>query len=121
MNASVKIMLSYDYSHFEIALSSDNSLSLDEVNDLRKKAQRLADEAVRQYKKSKKMAELRAQGQYERERFLRQIAEIEKKPEGERTINEVAMLKQHDDENWEAQFNYDYDYEDDYADDDPVA
>ena len=44
---SVKIMLSYDYCHFEIALASDEEMELKEINEMRKDAQRLADEAVR--------------------------------------------------------------------------
>ena len=38
---------------------------------------------------------------------------IKAKDEQDRTIKEVAMLKQYEDENWQAQFNYNYDYEDD--------
>ena len=113
MKGSVKIMLSYDYSHFEVALSTDEELDAKGVNELRKKAQRLADEAVRQYKRSKEAAANREQNKYRKEMFLRQISDIEKKPEGERTVNEMALLKQHDDENWEAQFEDDYDYKDD--------
>ena len=54
--ASVKIMLSYNYCHFEVALSSDDDLSLKDVNGLRKDAQRLADEAVRQFKVGEELA-----------------------------------------------------------------
>jgi hypothetical protein len=117
MKASVKIMLSYDYNHFEIALSSDDEMISDEVNSLRKTAQRLADEAVRQYKVAKKEAGKKANSAYERQVFLNRIERITEKPEGERTVNEMALLKQYQDENWEEQFNQDYDYDDDYAKD----
>jgi hypothetical protein len=113
MKASVKVMLSYDYSHFEVALSSDEETDDKGVNELRKKAQRLADEAVRQYKRAKEAAANREQGKYQRQMFENQIADIKKKPEGERTINDLALLKQREDENWEAQFENDYDYDDD--------
>ena len=53
MGASVKIMLSHDYCHFEVALSSDAAVTPVQVNVMRKKAQFLADEAVRQYKLAK--------------------------------------------------------------------
>jgi hypothetical protein len=109
----VKIMLSYDYSHFEVALSSDDELDAKGVNALRKKAQRLADEAVRQYKQAKLIAEKRSQAAGEKRYFLQQVSDIEAKPEGDRTVREMAILKQHDDENWEAQFEWEYDYEDD--------
>ena len=113
MKASVKIMLSYDYSHFEVALSSDDDLDARDVNLLRKRAQRLADEAVRQYMRAKEAAANRAQGKYAKEQFLRDIKRIETTPEQERTVRDLATLKQYRDENWEAQFEDDYDYDDD--------
>jgi hypothetical protein len=50
---SVKVMLSYDYCHFEVALSSDQDMTLPEIDAMRKDAMRLADKAVRQYKTAK--------------------------------------------------------------------
>jgi hypothetical protein len=35
------------------------------------------------------------------------------KPEQDRTIREIGMLKQYQDEDWKAQFDYRYDYDDD--------
>jgi hypothetical protein len=49
MQASVKVMRSYDYCHFEVCLSLDKEMTLGEINNMRKDAARLADEAVRQY------------------------------------------------------------------------
>jgi len=115
MKGSVKIMLSYDYSHFEIALSSDAEMDVPGVNDLRKVAQRLADEAVRQYKRAKKAAANREVGKQQREYFLHEIKRIEKTEEQDRTVRDLAMLKQYQDENWQAQFEDDYDYDDDQA------
>lgn len=112
MEANVKIMLSYDYNHFEISISEECE-DLKAVNTLRKNAQRLADEAVRQYIKAKEMAGHKASAVYEKEEFLREIKDIQIKPEGERTINEAATLKLYEDNVWQSQFNYDYDYEDD--------
>jgi hypothetical protein len=113
--ASVKVMLSYDYSHFEASMSLENEhgLSMNEIDEARKSCQRLADKAVGQYRKAKEMASLRSDGQYRMLNFEEQCKRILKKPEGERTINEIAMLRQYEDENWQAQFDYDYDYEDD--------
>ena len=113
MKGSVKIMLSYDYNHFEIALASDEEMSVASVNDLRKTAQRLADEAVRQYKRAKEAAANRAQGKQHKEYFLQEIKRIEKTGEEDRTVRDLAMLKQYQDENWQAQFEDDYDYDDD--------
>lgn len=113
MKGSVKIMLSYDYNHFEVALSSDDELDAKGVNSLRKTAQRLADEAVRQYKQAKTIASKQSQAESEKHYFLQQVRDIEAKPEQDRTVREIAILKQRQDENWEAQFEWGYDYEDD--------
>jgi hypothetical protein len=114
-SASVKIMLSYDYSHFETAMSveNENGLSMKDIDNARKDCQRLADKAVSQYKKAKEMAELRTDGKYRIQNFEAQCKRILEKPEGERTISERAMLKQYEDEEWRSQFDYDYDYDDD--------
>jgi len=100
----VKIMLSYDYCHFEICLSSDEDKTLKEINEMRKQAQRLADEAVRQYivAKAKAYDELRYG---DPEEFYKEIVKISKIPEPERTPEQKAALKV-----WE---DYQYNYEDD--------
>lgn len=113
MKGSVKIMLSHDYCHFEIALSKDGELTEAGVNDLRKSAQRLADEAVRQYKAAKEMAQNREQAVYDRKRYLDEIGRIEAVPESERNATQVAILKHHQDGEWEKQFDFDYDYDED--------
>ena len=114
-NASVKVMLSYDYSHFEASMSveNDNGLTVKEIDDARKDCQRLADKAVSQYKTAKTQAASRNDGQYKMENFRAECRKIKAKDEHDRTLKEIAMLKQYENENWEAQFNYDYDYEDD--------
>ena len=113
--ASVKVMLSYDYSHFEASMSLENEsgLTMQEIDDARKKCQRLADKAVGQYKKAKEMASNRSDGEYQMRNFQEQCERIKAKDEQDRTIKEIAMLKQYEDENWQAQFDYDYDYDDD--------
>lgn len=112
MKADVKILLSYDYNNFEIVLSEECK-DLQAVNELRKVAQRLADEAIRQYKVSKEMTAKRENSEYDKRLFEGRIVTIKAKPVGERTVNEVAMFKQYDDENWQSQFDYGYDYDDD--------
>ena len=114
-NASVKVMLSYDYSHFEalMSLENDNGLTTKEIDDARKDCQRLADKAVDQYRKAKEMAELRHDGQYQMRNFEQECIKISEKKEGDRTLKEIAMLKQYQDEDWQSQFAYGYDYDDD--------
>lgn len=113
--ASVKVMLSYDYSHFEASMSLENEsgLTVQDIDEARKKCQRLADKAVGQYKKAKEMASQRSHGEYRMRNFEDQCKHIQSKDEQDRTVEEVAMLKQYEDENWQAQFEYDYDYDDD--------
>jgi len=113
--ASVKVMLSYDYSHFESSMSLENEAGIDlsEIDEARKKCQRLSDKAVSQYKKAKSMASKRQTAMYEKESFEKRCKEIQAKDTHDRTLNEIAMLKQYEDENWQSQFDYNYDYEDD--------
>lgn len=114
-NASVKVMLSYDYSHFEssMALENDAGLSMSDIDEARKNCQRLCDRAIRQYKKAKELAAKRNDGEYQMQNFLAEIKKIEAKTEHDRTLKEIAMLKEYKDESWRDRFNYDYDYDDD--------
>lgn len=114
-SASVKVMLSYDYSHFEASMSveNDNGLSLSDIDSARKDCQRLADKAVGQYKTAKAMAANRINASYTMSNFESECKKIKAKEEHDRTIKEIAMLKQYETENWQAQFRYEYDYDDD--------
>lgn len=113
--ASVKVMLSYDYSHFEanMGLENEKGIKIHDIDNARKMCQRLCDKAVGQYKTAKSSAAKRSHGEYEKANFEAKCKSIEAKEEGDRTINEVAMLKQYNDENWRAQFEDNYDYDDD--------
>ena len=113
--ASVKVMLSYDYSHFEasMALENEDGIELHEVDNARKMCQRLTDKAVGQYKQAKLSASRRTDGEYKIANFEKQCQQIKAKDEGDRTINEVAMLKQYENEKWQEQFYEGYDYDDD--------
>lgn len=115
-SASVKIMLSYDYSHFETCMSLENEegVTKEEIDNARKDCQRLCDKAVAQYKIAKSAAANRQDGKYRMQNFEIECKKIQAKHEQDRTLKEIAMLKQYEDENWQAQFDHDYDYEDDY-------
>lgn len=117
-NASVKVMLSYDYSHFEasMALENDNGLSLNDIDEARKNCQRLADKAVSQYKQAKALAAKRTDGQYQMQNFEAECKKIAAKDEHDRTIKEIGMLKEYQDDKWRERFQYEYDYEDDDRD-----
>ena len=113
-NASVKVMLSHDYCHFETSMSLENEsgVTLKDIDDARKNCNRLMDKAIAQYKIAKKMAQDRTDGKFKIQNFTNACEKIKMKAEGERTINEMAMLKQYDDENWQDQFENDWDYDD---------
>ena len=112
--ASVKVMLSYDYSHFEASMSleNDKGLTMFEIDEARKNCQRLADKAVSQYKVFKSVASKRQDGIYKIQNFEAQCKSIKLKNENDRTLNEIAMLKQYENEKWQEQFYDDYDYQD---------
>ena len=114
--ASVKVMRSFDYCHFEAAMSLENEsgVTTQEIDNARKDCQRLTDKAVKQYQIAKASFANRSQKQYEKNVFISQCKAIEKISPGDRTINETAMLKQYQDENWQTQFDNEYDYQDEY-------
>lgn len=102
-SASVRVMRSYDYNHFEVTLNGDVH-SLADVDRLRKEAARLADKAVQQFQIAKASRERR-----DRIRDIWRLKEAHNTPENERTPTEKAIIKYHSDEAFAARFNYDYD------------
>jgi hypothetical protein len=121
--ASVKIMRSYDYCHFEICLGSDEEMTLDQIDAMRKEANRLVDKAVEQYKVQKQVLEFNSQ-YYKFERLNKIVEDIRKKSESEWTETEKANVKRFEDLCHVMNKKYDYedDYDDAYLDDafDPV-
>jgi hypothetical protein len=104
-HASVKVMRSYDYCHFEIVLGSDTAFTPQQVDELRKTAARLADKAVAQYKVAKENA-----FKLEYDELTRQAKEVRKIGEKDRTPEQMAILKRYQDRA--------YDYEDDWYEQD---
>lgn len=118
-SCSVKVMRSFDYCHFEVVLGGESeSLSLKDVDDLRKHAARLADKAVEQYKKAKRAIALReaAQSRLQYGFLKAEIARIEAKVLTDLTPEEMATLKSYKDDQFRA--SRPYDYQDDWQDDD---
>ena len=113
-SASVKVMRSHDYCHFEVALGSNVPLDTAGVDAMRKEAARLADKAVEQYKIAKLEAEKRQSEKYDRAALVRRIQRIRDTPEGDRTVSSQAELKAFDDTAWHVRRRYDY--EDDWQD-----
>ncbi len=109
--ASVKVMRSHDYCHFEVCLSSSSANTPELVDELRKKAARLADKAVKQYQQSKRAA-MRLESKQSDLSWRKTLAE--KTPEAERSPEQKADIKAYKDIQFAAQF----DYQDDWQDDD---
>jgi hypothetical protein len=114
-SASVKVMQSYNYCHFEASMSLENEsgLSKTDIDKARKDCQRLTDKAVKQYQTAKEMAAKRSDGEFSVRNFEAECKRIKEKDEHDRTLKEIAMLKQYEDEAWREQFEYNYDYDDD--------
>lgn len=114
MKASVKVMRSFDYCHFEVALSSDEEMGIDQVNDLRKQAAILVDEAVRQYKDAKSAERERERHQFGREQAMQEVARLRAVPQSDLSVEQAARLRSYED----REFWREYD-QDDYWYDDP--
>lgn len=113
--ASVKVMRSYDYCHFEVTLGTDEDLPLEDVDALRKQAARLVDKAVEQYKISREVANKQYRAKQRHDELAREAKIIrENYPQSEWTPEQQATVKALDDWNWDR---YRYDYDDDYDND----
>ena len=108
MSASVKIMLSFDYCHFEVSLSSEATTQA-AANELRKTAQRLADEAVRQYKVAKSEAVKRSEAQCMLPAIKSEVEEIKKLMPDEWTPRQKGTVKALEDAEFAAAHKYEYD------------
>lgn len=123
-SASVKVMRSHDYCHFEVCLSSNLSRTPMAVDALRKDAARLADKAVEQYKVAKHNAQRMDNDRINLIGLRYRLRNILAKPESERTPEEKAVVKTIEDRahhnprryNYEDGFEEDEDYPDDDQD-----
>lgn len=113
MNASVKIMNSYDYCHFEVVLSAED-VSLADVDNLRKEAQRLVDKSIKQYKIAKRVSAIDRMPSPELDRKVKAIRE--NFPQSEWTPEQQATVKEYEDRSFRASLSYDY--QDEWDDDD---
>jgi len=111
--ASVKVMRSYDYCHFEVSLSSDQDMTLDEVNEMRKQAAVLVDEAVRQYQIAKDKESRRDGRHWQLEEMTKKVKLLKEKPQSDLTVEEAALLRSAaDKEFWDGYHEDDYWYDD---------
>lgn len=89
-------------------------MTMEGVNELRKNAQRLADEAVRQYQVAKKKFQLYINDQDKRKGYERKLERLkENREEKDWSPEEKALKKVLEDYDWKQNK---YDYEDDWYD-----
>ncbi len=115
ITASVKVMRSHDYCHFEVCLTADGIASIEGVDNLRKTAARLADKAVRQYQVAKASMQRQLSNARSIAYIVEEAKEIEAMAETERSPDQQATLKAWKDHVFES--NRRYDYEDDWQED----
>lgn len=113
-NATVKVMLSYNYCHFEVSKQIEGSeITNADIDTARKDCQRLADKAVSQYQIAKQYEMKRANISSEKRSLEIEVQMIRQKHESDWTITDKAKVKALEDTNWAAQYDYD-DSDDDY-------
>jgi|ERR1043166_2709564 hypothetical protein len=111
ISATVKVMQSYNYCHFEaskvIEANEGSELTMQEIDTARIDCQMLTDKAVEQYKKAKTHEQKRAGIQNEYESLMREVGEIKKKSENEWSPVDKAKVKALEDQQYQ-QRHYDY-------------
>lgn len=116
-SATVKVMLSHNYCHFEVSkvveTTEGEDLSMNDIDAARIECQKLADKAVDQYKKAKDYESRRANNSFEKSNLEREVASIRLKDEKEWSPLDKAKVKALEDHNFESRF---YRYEDDDED-----
>lgn len=110
--ASVKVMRSYDYCHFEVALSSDEEMTIEQVDEMRKDAMRLVDKAVDQYQIAKDHRSFLANNEFEYDHLVKRAKAIKEIPQSEWTPEQKAIIKRYED--WHYRMNCQYNYEEDW-------
>jgi len=93
LTAKVRVMRSYDYNHFEVEIGSDECKTIDDIDDLRKQAAILVDDAIRQYKIAKKKESARESKEWQYENALARIKGIKSRPKEEWTVEDAALLR----------------------------
>lgn len=111
VSASVKVMRSFDYNHFECVLSSDEKLDDKQINSLRVRAARLVDHAIESYKLKKEHENKLANEIWNRRDLENKVkAIIENFPKSQWTPEQKAQVKKLDDLRFADQFVYNEEY-----------
>lgn len=115
-SAAVKVMLSYNYNHFEssMTLENESGVSVADIDNARKDCQRLCDKAIKQYDIAKQVANRQISLKHERANLESEVARIKQMPKETWTVTDKAKVKALEDHNWELWFDYQDDYDDTY-------
>lgn len=106
--ATVHVMLSYNYNHFEASIElSGEDIPLADIDNARKDCQRLCDKAVGQYQTAKEKQATRIGNSYEKKLLEKEVRELRKVKDEFLSIEDKAKIKAWDD--YEHQTRYDYD------------
>lgn len=117
-SASVKVMNSFDYCHFEVCLGVNpdgiGRITSKDIDETRKEAQRLVDKAKEQYKIAKRATEARMNAERNAASMRREVSIIkENLPQSEWSPEQKAKVKALEDHDFRASLYYDY--EDDWG------
>lgn len=108
--ATIRVMRSFDFCHFEESITlTGEDITLFEIDNARKDAQRLCDKAVGQYKTAKENEFKRTNNAFEREQLEKEVAEIHKIKEEYHTPEAKAKIKALADYKYRSGYNYDDD------------
>lgn len=112
-SASVKVMLSYNYNHFEASMVVENEtgVSITDIDNARKDCQRLCDKAIQQYTIAKNVELRRATLRTEKANLEREVSLIKQSPKESWSVTDKAKVKALEDHNWDLQFDYQDDWE----------
>lgn len=112
-SATVKVMLSHNYNHFEasIALENESGLSFTDIDDARKDCNRLCDRAIIQYQQAKAIENKRVNLKHEKAQLEREVAEIKQRDKETWGVTDKAKVKALEDHNWELKWDYDDEYD----------
>ena len=113
-SATVKVMLSHNYNHFEtsIALENEDGVTVEDIDSARKDCNRLCDKAIKQYNLAKIVESRRANLLSEKRNLENEVALIKEKDRETWSVVEKAKVKALEDHEWNLK--WDYDDNDDY-------
>ena len=116
-SASVKVMNSYDYCHFEVCLGVQKDgigrITQVDIDEARKQAQRLVDKSIAQYKTAKRTENARLNAKHSAAGLRKEVQIIKDNfPQSEWTPEHKAKVKALEDYDFRASLYYDY--EDDW-------